>query len=57
MHNKKALEKYLKLGVFGYYKVPVSYQKVFMKWEQKYHNYKVNQEWLRFSPGVVPAIN
>lgn len=53
----KALEKYLDLGVFGYYKVPVSYQKAFMKWEQKYHNYKVKQEWLRFAPGVVPAIN
>ncbi|WP_153042910.1 hypothetical protein [Clostridium coskatii] len=53
----KALEKYLELGVFGYYKVPVSYQKVFMEWEQKYYNYKLKQEWLHFAPGIVPAIN
>jgi len=53
----KAIEKYLTMGVFGYYKVPASYHEAFIEWEKKYHNYSLKPEWIRFSPGVVPAIN
>lgn len=53
----KAIKKYLDMGVFGYYKVPASYHEAFIEWEKKYHNYTLKPEWIRFSPGVVPAIN
>lgn len=52
-----ALSEYLKMGAFGYYKVPESYYESFLKWQETYHNHKVDREALRFAPGVVPAIN
>lgn len=44
-------------GLYGYYKVPESYYEAFMSWEKKYHGYETQRQWLRYSPGVVPAIN
>ena len=54
---KKALQKYVEEGVYGYYQVPDSYYEAFMNWEKTNHDYEVKKEWIRFSPGVVPAIN
>lgn len=54
---KKALQEYVDFGVFGYYTVPQGYYDAFIRWEENYHNYKVEQEWIRFAPGVVPAFN
>jgi cystathionine beta-lyase len=53
----KKLKEYLELGVLGYYKESEGYKQSFINWEQTYHNYTVNEEWIRYSPGVVPAIN
>jgi len=52
-----AIEEYLKTGVVGYYNPRDSYDQAFIDWERKYHGYEVQREWLRFSPGVVPAFN
>ena len=52
-----AIEEYLKTGVVGYYNPRDSYNQAFIDWERKYHGYEVQREWLRFSPGVVPAFN
>ena len=52
-----AINDYIKTGVFGYYKPRESYTEAFIDWERKYHGYEVKKEWVRFSPGVVPAIN
>lgn len=52
-----AISDYIKTGVFGYYKPRESYAEAFIDWERKYHGYEVKKEWVRFSPGVVPAIN
>ena len=52
-----AINDYIKTGVFGYYKPRESYAEAFIDWERKYHGYEVKKEWVRFSPGVVPAIN
>ena len=52
-----AIEEYLKTGVVGYYNPRKSYDQAFIDWEKKYHGYEVQHEWLRFSPGVVPAFN
>ncbi len=54
---QKAIDDYIKTGVFGYYIPRESYVEAFIDWERKYHGYEVKKEWVRFSPGVVPAIN
>lgn len=53
----EALEKYVQQGVFGYYRIPDSYYDSFINWEKTYHNYEVKRDWIRFSPGVVSALN
>ena len=53
----KALHDYIDSSAFGYYQVNDSYFEAFIAWEEKYHGYKVEKDWIRFSPGVVPAIN
>ena len=52
----KALQEYAKKGVFGYYKVPESFFEAFINWEKERHGYHVEKEWIRFAPGVVPAL-
>lgn len=54
---QQSLREYVESGVYGYYKVPDRYHQAFMDWEEKYHGYRVEKEWIRFAPGVVPAIN
>lgn len=54
---KEALMKYINFGMFGYYQPPKEYEEAFIRWEETYHNYKVSRDWIRFSPGVVPAFN
>lgn len=51
------LKEYLEFGVLGYYKEPEGYKQSFINWEKTYHNYEVNKDHIRYSPGVVPAIN
>lgn len=51
-----ALSQYVQQGVFGYYKVIDSYYQSYIKWNSQMHNCKIEQDWLRFSPGVVSAI-
>lgn len=53
----EAEKDYLDTGVFGYYHPSEGYYQAFMDWEQERHGYSLQREWLRFSPGVVPAIN
>lgn len=52
-----AIDDYIKTGVFGYYRPRESYIDAFIDWERERHGYEVKKEWVRFSPGVVPAIN
>lgn len=54
---QKGLEKYIKQGTFGYHIPEQGYYQAFIDWEEKYHHYKVEKSWIRFAPGVVPAIN
>lgn len=54
---KEALQEYLDLGVFGYYKHSEGYEQAFINWEASRHGYQVEKDWIRFAPGVVPAIN
>lgn len=54
---QNALREYVDFGVFGYYDPSQGYYDAFRKWEKDYHHYDVCREWMRFAPGVVPAIN
>lgn len=54
---KKSLREYVDFGVFGYFQPPASYYDAFINWEKTNHGYAVEKEWIRFSPGVVPAFN
>ena len=54
---QEALMRYVEQGVFGYFKAPESYFEAFLQWEAKVHGYRPRREWLRVTPGVVPAIN
>ena len=54
---KEALKNYVDFGVYGYYQPPKAYFEAFENWEEKYHDYKVEDQWIRFAPGVVPAFN
>lgn len=54
---REALHRYVDFGVFGYSSPSDAYAQAFIDWEKKQHGYAVKKEWLRFSPGVVPAFN
>lgn len=49
----KALSDYANTGVFGYYRTPDSYYDAFIQWEKEVHNFQIQKDWIRFSPGVV----
>lgn len=53
---RDALKEYVDFNVYGYYKVPDSFYNTFIEWMKERHSYEVEREWLRFAPGVVPAI-
>ena len=53
----KALREYIDFGVLGYSTPEEGYYEQFTKWEKEEHKADVEREWIRFSSGVVPAIN
>lgn len=54
---REALEKRVAHGVFGYSVVPEEwYQAIISFWERRHH-FQMEQEWLLFCTGVVPAIS
>lgn len=53
----EALRKYIDFGVLGYSTPEDGYYNAFINWEKEEHKVDVKREWIRFSSGVVPAIN
>ena len=53
----EAIKNYAEHGIYGYNKLIHRFFAAFARWEELRHGYRVEREWLRFSPGVVPAIN
>ena len=51
-----ALKERVEHGIFGYHMPPDSYYEAFINWEREKHGYDVKREWIRFSPGVLPAL-
>lgn len=52
----EALIKRVEHGVYGYSYVPESYYDAFINWQKKHHNYDMKNEWVRFAPGIIPAL-
>ena len=52
-----ALREYIDQGVFGYMRIRDGYYQACIDWEYEHHGYKMNREWIKFSPGVVAGIN
>lgn len=53
---RRALTSFAEYNIHGYYRVPDSFYDAFIKWEKERHGYEVDRRWIRFAPGVVPAI-
>lgn len=53
----EALSKRVEHGIFGYAKVPDSYYKAVIHWFKTRHNFAVEQDWILYTTGVVPAIS
>ncbi|MCK4980360.1 MAG: pyridoxal phosphate-dependent aminotransferase, partial [Candidatus Delongbacteria bacterium] len=51
------LKKRADHGAFGYTLHPQSLRDAVIEWERSRHNWKVESDWISFSPGIVPAIN
>ncbi len=52
-----ALRVQLENKIFGYSFRPPEYYLSIIDWLNKRHNWKIDEEWISFSPGIVPAVN
>ena len=52
----EALRRRLEHSLFGYTEEPETYWPVVMDWIASHHDWKVEQEWLTYIPGIVKGI-
>ncbi|WP_373899545.1 MalY/PatB family protein [Haloimpatiens sp. FM7315] len=52
-----AIKTRLSHEIFGYSFAKDSYYDSVINWMKKRHNWEIKKEWIKFTPGVVPAIN
>ncbi len=52
-----AVKKRAEHEIYGYTVRPDSYYKSMMHWIDQKHNWKIEKDWIIFSPGIVPAVN
>ena len=53
----EALVKRAQHGIYGYSEGKAGYYKALEDWIDKRHGWKIQRDWITFSPGVVPALN
>lgn len=53
----EALKDRLEQGIFGYTTRPSSYNESIVNWLDNRFGWKINQEWLMFSPAVITSIS
>ncbi|NMO95197.1 MalY/PatB family protein [Paenibacillus lemnae] len=53
----EAMHKRLEHGVFGYTLLSPGYREAVASWMQHRHQWDIQQEWIQFCPGVVPALS
>jgi cystathionine beta-lyase len=52
-----ALKRRLGHEIMGYSFRPPAFCNSIVKWQQTRHNWKIEKEWICYSPGVVPSLN
>jgi cysteine-S-conjugate beta-lyase len=52
-----ALKKCTENEIFGYFIFKKSYYESIINWNQRHHQWNIKQEWITFSPGVVPSLS
>lgn len=52
----EALRQRLEHSLFGYTEMPDNYWAVVADWIESHHNWKVEQEWMTYIPGIVKGI-
>ena len=53
----QSLQKRLDHEIYGYSFRPPEYFQSIIDWIRIRHNWKIEKEWISFSPGIVPALN
>jgi len=53
----KALSTRLEQNIFGYSFRPPEYFQSIISWQLARYNWKIEKEWICFTPGIVPALN
>ncbi len=52
-----AMQKRLDHHFYGYTFRADSFNKSIVNWMEKQHGWKIEEEWIKFTPGIVPAVN
>lgn len=53
----RALKERVEHGIYGYTTIPNSTRIAIQNWVEKRHNWKISEDWISFSNGIVPAIS
>lgn len=53
----QAMGERLSKGAFGYTTRPSFYNQSIMNWFKERHDWEIEEDWLMFSPGVIPSIS
>ena len=54
---RRALQKRLDNGIYGYTDIPDVWYEAYMNWWEKYHGLKIEKDALIFTTGVIPAVS
>ena len=53
----ESLQKRVDPGIFGYTSTSPTYTSTIKEWIKKRHNWEIEEEWITYTPGIVPAIS
>lgn len=53
----RALHERVEHGIFGYTYPSPSYYESIINWMQNRHHWTIEQQWIQFCPGIVPALS
>lgn len=53
----KALQTRVEHGVFGYTQRTDAYHAAVINWMERRHSWKIQSDWIVFTPGIVPALS
>lgn len=54
---REAIIKRAEHGIFGYGYKSLTYLESVVNWQLKRNNWKIEEEWIQFTPGIIPALN